>query len=46
MKFTEGDAIIVSDSAQEYKQRYIGKTGTVESTFRTHDKVTMYGSKI
>ena len=43
MKFQEGDVIIVSDSASEYKQKYIGKTGTVESTFRTHDKIVMYG---
>ena len=43
MKFQEGDVIIVSDSALEYKQRYIGKTGIVESTFRTHDKIVMYG---
>lgn len=43
MKFNDGDVVIITESASEYKQRYIGKTGTVESTFRTHDKVIMYG---
>lgn len=43
VKFNDGDVVIITDSAIEYKQRYIGKTGTVESTFRTHDKVIMYG---
>ena len=43
MKFKEGDLVIVSISAHEYKQKYLGKIGTVESIFRKKDQVYMYG---
>lgn len=43
MKFKDGDVVIVSDSAHEYKQRYLGKIGTIESIFRKKDRVYMYG---
>ena len=46
MKFKDGDLVIISESAHEYKQKYIGKTGTVESIFRKKDRVYMYGVKI
>lgn len=45
MKFKEGDFVIVTPSATEYKQKCTGKTGTVESIFHTRDKVIMYGVK-
>ena len=46
MKFQLGDLVIVSDSAHEYKQKHIGRTGTVEQIFRKRERVYMYGVKI
>lgn len=43
MKFNEGAVVIIADSSLEYKQRYIGKTGIVESTYRTGNNGVMYG---
>ena len=43
MKFQDGEVVVVSDSAHEYKKRHIGRQGTIESIFRTHDHVFMYG---
>ena len=46
MKFKDGDLIIISDSAHEYKQRHNGKTGTVEYIFRKANNKYMYGVRI
>ena len=43
MKFKQGDLIIVTDSSHEYKQRYIGKDGTVEYIFRKANNKYVYG---
>ena len=43
MKFQDGDYVIITKSASEYKKKYIGKTGTIESIFLTHDNITVYG---
>lgn len=43
MKFKDGDLIIVSEHSHEYKQKYIGKFGTVEYIFRKADNKYMYG---
>ena len=43
MKFNENDVVIVTDSSSEYKHEYVGKIGTIERAFQTHDKVIMYG---
>ena len=43
MKFKDGDLIIVSEHSHEYKQKYIGKYGTVEYIFRKADNKYVYG---
>ena len=43
MKFKDGEVVVVSDSAHEYKKRHIGKIGTVEYIFRKSSNSYMYG---
>lgn len=43
MKFKDGEAVVVSDSAHEYKKRHIGKIGTIEYIFRKSNNSYMYG---
>lgn len=43
MKFKDGDVIIVSENAHEYKKRHIGKIGTVKQIFRRRDNLFYYG---
>ena len=43
MKFKDGEVVVISENAHEYKQKHIGKIGTVEYIFRKSNNSYMYG---
>ena len=46
MKFKEGDLVIISDSANEYEKRHIGRTGEVASIYYRLNNRYIYGIRI